>query len=409
MNSIKIKNIARFLMAAGGLLLFYQSTDPAPTDILWFGGIIAICFIKFSLSRVAKIYIAFLIVYIFSSALSMFSWRSPAYGALYFIIDIYLMFVPFALIIILNNYDKLRDVSMYFLIGCLVSGALGVIGYIGIAPGPKEWYFASSLGLRLSPLFKDPNVYAPYLMFGIFYGVGLLLMGRFKSRFLIVLLAICSIAMLLAFSRATWLGAAVSTAVLIFIIAVKERRVLVLQRQFLSLLAVVLVGGGVGIYFNAPAETFAFFENRLQLQYYDVNRFSAQREAIEVIRDNPFGIGPGHYVNRNIFEESIFMLEPHNIYLRIAAERGIIAFLSFVGLITYILFSLSKIALSDHARSWVAVGLLALLVGLMANLFFIDGIRWRHLYFMLGLALCEIALFKNSQMRISKQSKRGIR
>jgi O-antigen ligase len=296
-------------------------------------------------------------------------------------------------------------VSWLFFVGLTGSG--GQFGVRALMNGyaAAAWLSALAAGLaffdlipyrnlllkfgRAQGLFKDPNVYGPYLIPVLLYGLMRLQRARPLSfRFSCELLACALTAMgvFLSFSRAAWADcalAAVAFLALQFIYSVRTRTVS--ATALYSVLALLLIAAIVVALSLAGGSDFShMLKDRLGdngLHRYDDDRFDTQRRALETFLRQPLGIGPGQ-------TEVTFDYSTHNMYIRILVETGVLGFVTFYAFVLLSVARATRLALTlrDRFTRDVFALVSASCFGLMLNGFVIDTIHWRHLWFLLALA-----------------------
>lgn len=247
---------------------------------------------------------------------------------------------------------------------------LGTLAYFGVQALQGLLWYGRILGL-----FKDPNVYGPFLIPPLLYLLVRLVSAERLGGMRLASVLLLSLGVVLSFSRAAWINALVSAALLLVGLAVTRRR-LPVRVRFRRLLPLVALLCGSALVVLAQPATRALLETRSKLQGYDSDRFATQAEALNSFLARPFGIGPGEV-------ELTFNYATHSSYARVAAEYGA------PGLLLLICFLVLSVLLAyRNARSGSVLHLIALaaLVGLLINSAVVDTIHWRH--FWVVLALC---------------------
>lgn len=216
----------------------------------------------------------------------------------------------------------------------------------------KVWLFDSlyrpkrgngSSILRAYGTFPHPNVLGGYLVFSIFCTYGLYLTSQFKrkSLFFGTVLFWQIFALILTFSRAALFGWLLGSAawLIAFLLNKNPKE---FRRNFRTLVAIAIGGlilGMVLVFPQLKARGGVVGESTL-CQQSDEVRISAQKLSWEVIQTYPFtGVGYANYESavRTLFHKPFAMI--HNIYLMLAGELGLIAFLLFM---TFIFYTLKK-------------------------------------------------------------------
>ncbi|MDE1973031.1 MAG: O-antigen ligase family protein, partial [Hyphomicrobiales bacterium] len=233
--------------------------------------------------------------------------------------------IMFAALFCDGDLIRLSIVRRGYLVAALVATAAGYIGFFHLLPHSDVFLDHD----RVSATFKDPNVYAPFLIFPL-----LLLMIELMTRSVRPLAMAISVFLLgglfLSFSRGAWGHFVVSavTAVLLLIVAAPNRRMRGRVMLF-SIGAVVAVALLFVLAISIPSVHDLFLERAKTIQPYDVGpggRFWEQKLALSVILDHPNGLGP--------FEFSrLFGTQQHDVYMQgflVYGWLGGIAYLTFV-------------------------------------------------------------------------------
>ncbi|WP_430450509.1 O-antigen ligase family protein [Rhodophyticola sp.] len=273
-----------------------------------------------------------------------------------------------------------------FVLGTICGGVVGVAALAGVAPGPVDLYFRSDEGLRLSPLFKDPNVYGPYMVAGGFLLMARALVARARARVFMIGFSLFVLAlMVLTFSRGAWINAAVVVLVFMTLIAVCTRSV----RDMKWLLALLVISGGaivVGLPFMLDALGLDdFFAQRAQLQYYDTERFSNWVTAYTISLREPLGIGPGHFVRRADFPQSESRSGPAQHLSQGHGRERLAGLRDLFGAIGAVMVGLLRSFSVNDPRRVLRLMVFAILTGQIVNGLVVDLLHWRHFFVILGL------------------------
>jgi O-antigen ligase len=267
----------------------------------------------------------------------------------------------------------------------LLAVALSTLAFFGAIPDQSLLLGAG----RARGLFKDPNVYGPYLVPMLIFALARLQRKGPRGAsfwFSLAVSATSTLGVFLSFSRAAWINCGV--AVVCFfgfqvVSGIVRRRVS--AGLVYSLLLVALLAGGVAFLSvskgTAVGRMLAMRLGQSGLQNYDAVRFQTHRQALDTVMEKPLGIGPGQ-------SEVTFQISTHNMYRRVLAENGVLGFVAFYGFVILSLWRASKRALtlaSEFDRNLFAVVSVCLL-GILVNGLVIDTIHWRHFWFLLGLA-----------------------
>lgn len=267
----------------------------------------------------------------------------------------------------------------------LLAVALSTLAFFGAIPDQSLLLGAG----RARGLFKDPNVYGPYLVPMLVYALARLQRKGPRGAGFWLNLAVCATSTLgvfLSFSRAAWINCGVAIVCFLglqMVSGIVRRRVS--AGLVYSFLLVSLLAGGIAFLSvsreSAIGRMLAMRLGDSGLQNYDAVRFQTHRQALGTVMEKPLGIGPGQ-------SELTFLISTHNMYLRVLAENGVPGFVAFYGFVILSLWRASKRALTlahEFDRDLFAVVSVCLL-GILVNGLVIDTIHWRHFWFLLGLA-----------------------
>lgn len=284
----------------------------------------------------------------------------------------------FALFFAEDTLRRTEIVLRFYAASTVLAAICGIVGYFGLG-GLGELF--SRYG-RASGTFKDPNVLGSYLIMGAVYYVQLLVLGRTRhvlATGLALLVVVAGI--LLSFSRGSWGAFVVATLLSIALAFLTSAEPRLRRRIVVMGLVAIGVAGLVLLVLLALPNTRDIFLQRAALeQDYDegvTGRFGNQVRSIPMLLERINGFGPLRF-------RLIFGLEPHNSYINAFASYGWLggfAFLSLVGLTTYVGFRL--VWTPSPYRRAAQVFWPSLLVFLLQG-FQIDIDHWRHVFLMLG-------------------------
>lgn len=269
--------------------------------------------------------------------------------------------------------------------GAILAALFGIMGYFGIA-GTGELF--TRFG-RARGSFEDPNVFAPFLAGAVVFAIYTILSQPMKRWFFpIIVIAICSVGILLSFSRGAWGYTLYSIAVITvlhFILTpnpAERFRIAVLSLMGLGFLMV-----GVAVAFSIPAIGDLLTQRANLLQTYDggeLGRFGRHVLGFQLSIHHPLGLGALGF-------REMFGIDPHNVYLNALMTHGWLGFFAYITLVFMTAFQLLRVILFNPPLRAVAIPLFALFTGVMLMGTFIDTDRWRHFFLLLGLSWGVIA------------------
>ena len=362
-------------IALGVLFLAVVRIEPAPSDLV-FGVLIALALVtgRLHLERVPLSVTLLVTGFLALNLLAATAATDGARAASYFGITLYLAIFGLWLAAYVCSVRRARLVLVAYLGGAALSAAVACLALI--APFPGSDAFVD--GPRAQGLFKDPNVFGPFLVPAV-----LILMEetvtprllRFRLATKLVLLSVMTVGVVFSFSRAAWLNLAVGAAVLLVVLALRRGG----GRRSMTLLVVSLVAGAALFGVVTATSSVDFLTERAALQDYDAQRFDAQASGLEVAAEHPLGIGPGQF-------ERVSELSAHSTFVRSLAEEGVLGAFVILGLLVLTLgFAGRNVALGVDTYGIGSAGLLAAWCGLLANSSFVDTLHWRHLWLVAAL------------------------
>jgi hypothetical protein len=264
-----------------------------------------------------------------------------------------------------------------YILTAVLAAVLGIIGYFNVA-GLHDLFTQND---RAMGAFKDPNVYAPFLIWPalvlmhrmLVHRIGLIDLGTF---------GLIAMALLLAFSRGAWFHFALSGTIMIALSFLTARRASTRMRIFfMSAVAVAALAAFIVFLLSIPA-IHQMFEVRAHLiQSYDVGqggRFRLQELAVTSVLKHINGMGPFGFADTHAQQQ-------HNVYLQAFLVYGWLGGISYILLVlTTFWVSLRTVFVATPWQSY-AIITLAVFTGEVAESFIIDSDHWRHFFLLLGM------------------------
>lgn len=391
--------------------------EPAPYDVL-IVGLCAICFgaglrVPSGLELPLLLMCLFIIANIVSIIFAAPSEEQPLEHLLFFSgvsIYLFLTWVFFTSLIYTDPKRVLGIIWNGYVIAAIIAVIFGLIGYFKLVPNYELFL---KLG-RAKGVFKDPNVFGPFLIPVALY----MMIGFDKKRMgnaivRVGIFVFMSIGILIGFSRGAWGNYFVSLLVfgLLWVIAV-ARTLNHYMHMFTSsvvLIAVIAVTVGIAINTQSIGE---MFEKRASIvQAYDVEeggRFSTQLAALRLILENPLGVGP----NRT---EASLGRTPHNVYLKVSAENGWLGGWAFITFLILTMWQGFRLCMRRNSLQLMNIVAYASFVGIVVEGFLIDTTHWRHLFLLMamlwGVLLATqslAAVDSNRQRVVGSALKKGV-
>lgn len=371
--------LVAFWIFSGGMVI----TEPSPYELSFLAVLGVAIFAGFGLHRSTLGLLVLFVAFIPFALAAAFQVRfNDLSDTLVFqAVTIFLLFTAY---FAANYVAEAPQRRMQLIVGAyiataLVSATLGTLGYLDLIPGADLFTRYD----RAKALFKDPNVYGPFLVLPAMYLLQRLLLGKGgPAGWAAVLFSILFIGVFASFSRAAW-GHFVASAAIVFLLAfVLEARARDKVRMLLiamagSMALIVALAGMLAI----PAVN-RLFEQRTAAQSYDegeTGRFGRQAFAFEVALSNPFGIGPLEFRNLRITEE------PHNTYVNVFLSYGWGGGLVFVCFIATTIWRGMRFVIRPSPNRLLLIPLVATFIPLSAEAAIIDLDHWRHFFLIGGL------------------------
>ncbi|MDI2586533.1 O-antigen ligase family protein [Psychrobacillus sp. NEAU-3TGS] len=362
-----------FLTLAMSAFVF---VEPSPYD-LFFILIMLIGFV-FSIYNFTKDMIfplLILCVFLICNLLPLFFIEEIGSSIFFTAITFYLAFT-WIVLIGMSDFIKppyLQFILHGYLISACISAIIGILAYFYILPSSDFFLMYG----RAKALFKDPNVFGPFLVIPALFSIS---MAELKDRklnkkvFYYLTFLLLSAGIIISFSRAAWGNFAISLLIYLCLFKINHFR-----NRIHTIIFLILIGIPGILYFIQTPMVEDLLVTRLSYQGYDNDRFDTQLAAFESGLSNPFGIGPGQ-------SENTFQYSPHSLYARVFTENGVVGLISFSLLLIVSIFK-------AFARFWNAkvygtlyLVIFASLTGLAFNSLFVDTLHWRHLWLLLALA-----------------------
>lgn len=357
------------IMASSSIVLI----EPAPVDL----GLMLLLAAGIALRRLQFSYLnltagaVFLYLFIVGNIISMFNIPHAGLGVRDFAITFYLILSWGLFIGLIEMYgDKaVKTLILGYTVAAFSAAVLGILAFFNIIP----WQDILMKAERVKGLFKDPNVFGPFLIPIALYAYSIIERPKEKKKlWWLAALLILSLGIFLSFSRAAW-GNFLLSLLVYFAFRLFFEPSLKIVGKFILTLALVL---GVFYYvISIPFVNDMFYE-RFSYQNYDNDRFSNQAVAVEVGISTPLGIGPGQY-------QEVIGYATHNSYLKILSENGIIGFIGYIGFVFATLYRCSRLMVLTKNPFFIVI--FASAIGMVFNGLVVDTIHWRHFWFVFAL------------------------
>jgi O-antigen ligase len=366
-------------VASGAIVL----TEPAPVDLLTMALIVLLPIV--GLVTIRPPLVVFLAVWLLAAAgafISSITALDVAKSTIHSVISVYLYSAAFvfAAFIVKKPEAHTRLILNAYQWAAVIAATAALTGYFDLFPAARELFTKFD---RASGTFKDPNVFAPFLVPAL---VGTLhqIVTRPLHRAILpaAIWLFLALALFLSYSRGAWINLAFATAIygyFSFVLAPTNR-------QRLKMIALGLLGAfAVVVAFTAVLQNDSIsrqFDSRATSQTYDEGpdgRFGGHVKARSTILDNPWGIGAG------TFTETIHPEDVHHVYLSMFLNAGWIGGLVFTLMtLATCLFGLRHLFRRTRTRPLFLVAYAAF-VAVAFEGFVIDIDHWRHFYLLMAI------------------------
>lgn len=383
------------MMTISGVVLI----EPAPFDILisLFFTMFVLCG-RLKLPTIMRLPLGLLAAFLFFNCASGGFASDNTALARFFIINVYMVAIFFSIAGIVYTWrDGAHIVYEGYLISCVLIGSISLfLFFSGYHP---ELVIVND---RLKGTFKDPNVFAPFMVLGVLYSLSRI--EECKRRFILVYffyIVILSFCVLLSASRGAWLN--LSVAVVAYLLA----RVGLGSWSgvnAMKLFILVLIAGSAGSVVAAVvdyAHLGEFLAVRAQLQEYDESRFALQGLGLQMAMNNLLGYGPGQFevvLGSTVWTGSN---AAHSLFVRVLFENGLGGFLSllaFLGLSFTVALCLATVRWRFRVLACISG---SSLIGGIVNSAVIDTLHWRHFWIQLGITWGLYVLYRRDHLPVT--------
>jgi hypothetical protein len=377
--ALLVITLARYELAValGFALLPVVRVEPSPADVV-FGVVILVAALtgRLTLRRLPLAALGLVFGFLAINALSVFQADDVAAAGRFVAITVYLgAFGLWVAAYVDSQSHARRLVVIYVTTAAGFAFAASAALFVAF---PGHELLLGGGGFRAQGLFKDPNVFGPFLVPPALILLEELITPRLLSWSTATkLLTLCVLVagVVFSYSRAAWLNFLLASLVLLIVVAMRRRG----ARRALVILMFLLSAGLFAYGVLVLTGSTSFLRQRAEFQVYDVQRFSVQRGGVQLGEHHPIGIGPGQF-------EIVAPRAAHSTYVRMFAEQGPLGLALGVALLLATLaFAVSSVRRGRGTHGIGSATLLAAWVGLLANSFFVDTLHWRHLWLVAGL------------------------
>ena len=266
-----------------------------------------------------------------------------------------------------------------YIFSAVITSVIAVLAYFKLIPGWEMFIGA----LRARATFKDPNVFAPFLILPALIILQRLMIGGSKGFLRNAAMAlIIAAGLFLSFSRGAWGHFGASALVMLFLTYVTTRSNVERTRVVIvAVLFAILIAAFVLALLSLDQVADLFKERAALVQDYDAGhtgRFGRHILGALIVLDHPMGIGPLQF-------SKYLPEDPHNSFLDAFVAGGWLGGFAFLLLVVLTLWVGLRQVFIRTPWQPLAIAAYAALVGEIGESYIIDVQHWRHYYLIFGL------------------------
>jgi hypothetical protein len=285
----------------------------------------------------------------------------------------------FAISLVEDTERRLNILLKGYIVSAIITSMIGILAFFELFPGWEMFIGA----LRARSTFKDPNVFAPFLILPALLVLQRIMLGSLRDFFLNGAFAlIIAVALFLSFSRGAWGHFAASAALMLYFSFLTTSS----NIERVRIVAVFIVGGVLIAFFILALlsldQVADLFKERASLvQDYDAGhggRFGRHILGALMVLDHPFGIGPLQFAK-------YLPEDPHNSFLNAFMAGGWLGGCVNFALVLITLFQGLRHVFVRTPWQTTYIAVYATFVGEIGESYVIDVTHWRHYYLIMGV------------------------
>ncbi|GGH21447.1 hypothetical protein GCM10007036_25730 [Alsobacter metallidurans] len=371
--------ILRLLVLCGAIVFI----EPSPFEVVFTLAGLVMLLTGFRLPRESIPLIVLLTLFNLGGAISLTEVTEDQKAVIFTAVSVYMLAVTLFFVIIMmdRTHERVALIQRAQILAAVIAAIAGTLGYFNVA-GLSSLFTAFS-GTRASGMFKDPNVFGPFIAVGatfLFHGV---VSGRTRHVTLSVLtLVFLSFAVLISFSRGAWGVMGLSLAMVVGLNLLTSRS-WAQRRRIAWVTSLFLLCGlvaGAAVLTNRSMANM-LEERAVLLQSYDsgeTGRFGNQKRSIPLLLDLPNGFGPLQFDKR-------FGENPHNVFIFAFSSYGWLGGISYLSFVIITCVIGWRMAFQRTPFQHDAIALWCCLFPQIAQGFQIDTDHWRHFWMLSGM------------------------
>lgn len=378
---IQIESLRRWTLWTFIAVSAFAAIEPSPYEAMFLVALVVFAGGGLRFDKAMAPLIVSLTLYDAGGLLALTPFVNESESVTFIAISIYITAttVFFAAVIAAAPVERMETIRSGYIFAGLIAAVLGILGYFDVAGlGP---YFTLYDNSRAMGPFKDPNVFAPFLVPPIVWLSQDILLRRGRLLAAVAKLVVLLLGVMLSFSRGAVIDFLASGAMLLgltFLTATSARdrgRTIVVAIAGVALIVIL-----AAVVLSVPTVRDLALERSSLAEDYDSGeqgRFGNQLRSIPMLLELPFGFGPLRFGH-------IFPQDPHEVFISAFASFGWLgglAFLVFVAVTLYYGWALA------FRRSPLQPQIIALWSALLPQILQgvqIDTAHWRHLFLMCG-------------------------
>lgn len=360
-------------------------SEPAVADVLMFGVICGLPVLGMAtLGSVGATNLAMWLIIVATGLIGTTMSISFVSSVIHQIVTLYLALSAVAVgaYIARDPIPRFELVMRFYTLACIIATTAAIVGYFDIVPGTSETF--TKYG-RARGTFKDPNVLGAAVIPALSYTIWNVFRAPMKTAIIAAGVTLfLLIGILISFSRGAWMGAFLVSIAIAWLALISTRKNKdVIRYLVVTVLGLVAVAFAITSILQLDSVK-TLFEARANLeQSYDLGpdgRFGGQNKAINLILDNPFGIGTKNFAKIHHHEQA------HNVYLTMFLYAGWLGGVLYIASVAMSMFVtlLGALKPSPLQSAFIVTATALAVTALMG--FLVDSDHWRHFFIVMGLS-----------------------
>lgn len=316
-------------------------------------------------------------LFLIGNMISLFYSSQFIWSIRYFLITFYLVIGWVFFVIFVRNYGFLgiTEILNGYLIAATITSIIGILSYYRLIP-----FYRGVREGRMISTFKDANVFAPFLIVAALYALYKISVSKMRYKIILICIFLLTLfCVFLSFSRAAYANLICSLGFYILLLIFLSMKAKENHFRYIFILLFIVISI-ISIYFimSKSTEISHLFFSRIRKPLYSEIRFQRQIYVLHSFFEHPFGVGSGasRFLNP----------APHNVFITILYENGILSFLGFtIFVILTLIKSIRYAVIYKNINNGIMLMVSAALIGITINSLFIDSVHWRHFWLLYAI------------------------